>query len=72
MSSHLLSVCAVALFSTAVCADDWNQWLGNQRDAVSRETGILLQFPPSGPPVRWRIRSALDTADRPWPMAVSL
>ena len=55
MSPHVLSVCAVALFSTAVSADDWNQWLGNQRDAVWREAGILRQFPPSGPPVRWRV-----------------
>ncbi len=35
-------------------ADDWPQWLGPQRDAIWRETGILEQFPPQGPPIRWR------------------
>lgn len=36
-------------------ADDWPQWLGPQRDGVWRETGILDEFPPGGPPVRWRV-----------------
>jgi outer membrane protein assembly factor BamB len=35
-------------------ADDWPQWLGPQRDAVWRETGIIEKFPAHGPPVRWR------------------
>lgn len=35
-------------------ADDWPQWLGPQRDAVWRETGIVETFPPGGPKVRWR------------------
>jgi outer membrane protein assembly factor BamB len=41
-------------FSNSVCADDWPQWLGPQRDAVWRETGIVEKFPPQGPAVRWR------------------
>jgi outer membrane protein assembly factor BamB len=35
-------------------ADDWPQWLGPQRDAVWRESGIIARFPTNGPPVRWR------------------
>jgi outer membrane protein assembly factor BamB len=35
-------------------AEDWPQWLGRQRDAVWRETGILEKFPEGGPTVRWR------------------
>jgi outer membrane protein assembly factor BamB len=35
-------------------ADDWPQWLGPQRDAVWRESGILTRFPPGGPSMRWR------------------
>ena len=42
------------LAAGAVRADDWPQWLGPQRDAVWRETGILKEFPPGGLPVRWR------------------
>jgi outer membrane protein assembly factor BamB len=35
-------------------ADDWPQWLGPQRDAVWRETGIIKKFPDGGPKFRWR------------------
>ena len=48
-----------ALGTILVCplfihADDWPQWLGPQRDAVWRETGIVEKFPAEGPRVRWR------------------
>ncbi len=38
-----------------VHADDWPQWLGPQRDAVWRETGIIEKFPAEGPRYRWRV-----------------
>jgi outer membrane protein assembly factor BamB len=38
----------------SVRADDWPQWLGPQRDAVWRESGLVEKFPAGGPPVRWR------------------
>src|SRR5262245_59410213 len=44
----------LAFFGATARADDWPQWLGPQRDAIWRETGIVTKFPPSGPPVRWR------------------
>ena len=47
--SGLLLVSAGALF-----AEDWPQWLGPNRDAVWRETGIVEQFPANGPSVCWR------------------
>jgi len=37
-------------------ADDWPQWLGPQRDAVWRESGIIEKFPTNGPPIRWRTK----------------
>ena len=40
--------------SSSLLAEDWPQWLGPQRDAVWRETGIVEKFPANGPPVRWR------------------
>lgn len=36
-------------------ADDWSQWLGNKRDGVWRETGLLDRFPNEGPLVKWRV-----------------
>ncbi len=54
--SLLLSaaLACVLVPSATICADDWPQWLGPQRDAVWRETGIVEKFPSGGPPVRWR------------------
>ena len=34
---------------------DWPQWRGPDRNGVSKETGLLQQWPPSGPPVVWSI-----------------
>jgi outer membrane protein assembly factor BamB len=45
---------ASSLLSCGLRADDWPQWLGPQRDAVWRETGILEKFPEGGPKIRWR------------------
>ncbi|MGO8929028.1 MAG: PQQ-binding-like beta-propeller repeat protein [Limisphaerales bacterium] len=46
--------CAAFLLGNALFADDWPQWLGPERDAVWRETGIVEKFSTNGPPVRWR------------------
>jgi len=48
----LLTTLAAA---AAASADDWPQWLGPQRDAVWRESGIIDAFPAQGPAIRWRI-----------------
>jgi outer membrane protein assembly factor BamB len=45
---------AVLLSVTAVhAAADWPQWQGPDRTRVSNETGLLKQWPASGPPVVW-------------------
>ena len=49
------AVFALLLGGGALLADDWPQWLGPNRDAVWRETGIIEKFPDSGPRVRWRV-----------------
>ena len=36
-------------------ADDWPQWLGPDRDAHWKETGILQAFPAGGLKPRWRV-----------------
>ena len=48
-------VCFFSLAMSALHADDWPQWLGPQRDAVWRESGIIEKFPASGPKFRWRV-----------------
>ncbi|MBC8244078.1 MAG: PQQ-like beta-propeller repeat protein [Verrucomicrobia bacterium] len=34
---------------------DWPQWRGPDRNAASRETGLLQEWPESGPPLTWKI-----------------
>lgn len=51
----LLVFLSLLALSISLRADDWPQWLGPQRDAVWRETGIVEKFPADGPPVRWRV-----------------
>jgi outer membrane protein assembly factor BamB len=34
---------------------DWPQWQGPDRTGVSKETGLLPQWPPAGPPLAWSI-----------------
>ena len=34
---------------------DWPQWQGPDRTGLSKETGLLQQWPPSGPPAVWSI-----------------
>lgn len=38
----------------AQTATDWPGWRGPHRDGVSRETGLLPQWPASGPPLAWK------------------
>lgn len=49
-ASLLLSLTVV---SVAV-ADDWPQWRGPQRTGLSKETGLLQEWPKDGPPLRWK------------------
>ena len=42
-----------ALVAAPLCADDWPQFLGPQRDGIWRETGILEKFPEGGPKKLW-------------------
>lgn len=37
---------------------DWPQWRGPNRDGVSKETGLLKQWPAEGPPLAWKAKGA--------------
>ena len=45
-----------AALAASGSADDWPQWRGANRDGISRETGLLQQWPAGGPPLVWRVR----------------
>ena len=38
----------------ATADQDWFQWRGPNRDGISAETGLLQDWPKSGPPLAWR------------------
>ena len=48
-------VLAVAAFARA---DDWPQWRGPERNAISKETGLLKAWPKQGPTLLWTYKEA--------------
>jgi outer membrane protein assembly factor BamB len=49
-------IAAVGLL--AVCAADWPAWRGPDRSGVSKETGLLKEWPKEGPPLAWTFEDA--------------
>jgi len=37
-------------------ADDWPQWRGPHRTGISRETGLLKEWPKEGPKLVWQVK----------------
>jgi len=42
----------------AQSAANWPQWRGPNRDGISKETGLLKQWPDDGPPLVWKATGA--------------
>ena len=51
LASGLALTLALAL---ALPAADWPQWRGPNRDGVSKDTGLLQEWPGGGPKLRWK------------------
>lgn len=45
---------ALVLPGASAVADDWPQWQGADRTAVSKEKGLLREWPKDGPPLAWK------------------
>src|SRR5688572_3166858 len=45
---------AMLLFASASLAADWPQWRGPDRTNVSKETGLLKEWPKDGPLLAWK------------------
>ena len=58
----LMSVAVLTLFlATRIAAQvgaEWPQWRGPNRDGISKETGLLKQWPDGGPPLVWKATGA--------------
>lgn len=50
----ILSTLLIVLSISTVFGADWPQWRGPERDGVSKETGLLGQWPESGPKLVWK------------------
>lgn len=55
--SFAIWIAAISILSMVldVFADDWPQWRGPQRDGISRETGLLGDWPKQGPTLLWQV-----------------
>jgi outer membrane protein assembly factor BamB len=53
MKRLLTLVAALVISVAALGAADWPQWQGPDRTGISKETGLLKQWPASGPPQVW-------------------
>lgn len=67
MTRLLTAIAAVCLCfsSIAVTAADWPQWRGPERNGISRETGLLKQWPEAGPKLIWQVNDLGDGYSTP-------
>ena len=58
----MMAFAVIFLFMAAEAAaqvgGNWPQWRGSNRDGISKETGLLKQWPAEGPPLAWKAAGA--------------
>jgi outer membrane protein assembly factor BamB len=54
VTRSLFTLVLAAGLASAALAADWPQWRGPNRDGISKETGLLPEWPKDGPPLRWK------------------
>lgn len=75
MKSSLLTIFAVLCLcysavsfigsNTVASASDWPQWRGPERNGISRETGLLKEWPKDGPKLLWQVNDIGDGYSTP-------
>lgn len=56
--SGALSLVIASAVAGAALAADWPQWRGPDRTGISKETGLLPEWPAEGPKLLWSIKDA--------------
>ena len=51
----LIGMLAWLVMLSFASADDWPQWQGPDRNSISKEGGLLKEWPKDGPPLAWKI-----------------
>jgi len=54
----LIGTAVLVASAAAALADDWPQWRGPDRTDISRETGLLKEWPKGGPKLLWKCDKA--------------
>jgi outer membrane protein assembly factor BamB len=67
MKTRVFLLAAVGLgpLALAAAAADWPQWRGPNRDGISRETGLLKEWPKEGPKLLWQVKEIGDGYSTP-------
>ena len=52
----LVPATAIAQTTRSAALPDWPQWHGPDRNNISKEVGLLTQWPSSGPKLVWSAR----------------
>ena len=55
----------LCLFTAGVVMADWPQWRGPDRSGVSKESGLLKQWPAGGPKLLWQVNDLGDGYSTP-------
>src|SRR4051794_6727059 len=64
--SHvILFLATIAAYVAAAGGDDWPQWRGPNRDGISKEIGLLKEWPEGGPKPLWQARDIGDGYSTP-------
>jgi outer membrane protein assembly factor BamB len=58
LTSVAIVICFLAIEIAAQTTGEWPQWRGPNRDGISKETGLLKQWPADGPPLVWKAAGA--------------
>lgn len=63
----MITAAALYLCFSAVStsSSDWPQWRGPERNGISRETGLLKQWPKEGPKLLWQVNDIGDGFSTP-------
>jgi outer membrane protein assembly factor BamB len=54
----IVTLVCLAQQGMAQTGANWPQWRGPNRDGISKETGLLKQWPEAGPPLAWKATGA--------------
>jgi outer membrane protein assembly factor BamB len=58
LSLAVVTLLALVQVALAQSGGNWPQWRGPNRDGISKETGLLKQWPAEGPPLVWKATGA--------------